>query len=389
MKKKAVVLGGGFAGVQAAIELSKKKIFDVTLVSDRDYLFVYPVSIWIPTGELDFKDAKISLEDIRKAYNFNLIIDPVEKIASAENTVYTANHKLNYDYLVAAIGADKTKHQGIENTLSTCGKPELSLEIKERLDRLIEIGHGKIAVGFGGNPKDKSAVRGGPAFELLFNIYNLLIEKNIRDNFELTFFAPMPKPGERMGKKSLAMVDSMFQSFNINKHYGVKITSFEPDGVLFDDGSKVESDLTVFIPASAGHSVLKASDLKLSEAGFIKIDDDCLVEGTANVYAAGDIAALEGPDWKAKQGHTAEVMARCAADNIYNSEKGIPERKGYQEHLSILCIMDTGNGAAFVYRSDKKEFAIPMPLVGHWLKKSWGIYTRATKTGKFPRIPGL
>jgi len=42
--KKVLILGGGFAGVQTAIELQKKGIFDITLVSDRDYLYLYPIS---------------------------------------------------------------------------------------------------------------------------------------------------------------------------------------------------------------------------------------------------------------------------------------------------------------------------------------------------------
>ena len=46
--KKVLILGGGFAGIQTAIELQKKKIFEITLVSERDYLYLYPVSIWIP-----------------------------------------------------------------------------------------------------------------------------------------------------------------------------------------------------------------------------------------------------------------------------------------------------------------------------------------------------
>ena len=62
------------------------------------------------------------------------------------------------------------------------------------------------------------------------------------------------------------------------------------------------------------------------------------MEGTTNVYAAGDVAALEGPDWRAKQGHTAEVMARNAAFNIVASEAGRPERKGYQAHLGYTAI---------------------------------------------------
>ncbi|MFA6597219.1 MAG: FAD-dependent oxidoreductase [Ignavibacteriaceae bacterium] len=387
--KKALVIGGGFAGVQAAIELQKTGIFEVTLVSERNYLYLYPISIWIPTGKIPFEKVTLPLEDVRKANKFNLIIDSVESIKSIENKVYCKNNILEYDYLVVALGADKMKHPGIENTFSICGKPEISLEIKERVERLINKGSGKIAIGFGGNPKDKSAVRGGPAFELMFNIHELLKEKGIREHFELHFFAPMEQPGERMGKKSVAMVDSMFASYKIQKHYGKKIKVFEKDGVVFEDESKQQADLILFIPASASHGVLKNSDLPLSEAGFIKIDDNCKVDGVSNVYAAGDIAALSGPAWTAKQGHIAELMARYAAQNIYNSESGIDNRKEYEQHLNILCVMDSGRGAAIVFRNDKKAFVIPLPLVGHWLKQGWGYYIKLTKKKLFPRLPGL
>ena len=51
--------------------------------------------------------------------------------------------------------------------------------------------------------------------------------------------------------------------------------------------------------------------------------------------------------------------------------------------------MDSGDGASFVYRDDKKAFMIPMPIFGHWLKKGWGLYCRYSKLGKFPRLPGM
>ena len=127
----------------------------------------------------------------------------------------------------------------------------------------------------------------------------------------------------------------------------------------------------------------------LSEAGFIKIDNFGQVPGFSNVFAIGDIAAIEGPDWIAKQGHLAELMGRNAAYNIVEIEKGSAKRKGYQEHLNILCVMDTGDGAAFVFRDGKKAWMIPLPVVGHWLKKGWGVYSKLTKVGKFPRLPGL
>ncbi len=387
--KKILILGGGFAGVQTAIELQKKGIFEITLVSERDYLYLYPISIWIPVHKKEFVDVKVPLAEIQKKYSFKLIIDKVTEINANAKKVVCGNHILSYDYLVVAFGAEKMIHKGINHTLSICARPEMALEIRNKIDELVQKGSGKIAIGFGGNPKDKSAVRGGPAFELAFNIHNYLKSKKIRNNFEMTFFAPMDEPGARMGKGALVMMDKMFTSYNIGRRFGKKIKEFVSDGVIFEDDSKLDSDFTMFIPAGTGPALLQNSDLPLSEAGFIKIDNTGQVPGFSNVFAIGDIAALEGPEWIAKQGHIAELMGRNAAYNITEIEKGSLKRKGYQEHLNILCVMDTGNGAAFVFRDSKKAFMIPMPIVGHWMKKGWGWYARMTKLGRFPRLPGM
>lgn len=387
--KQVLILGGGFAGVQTAIELQKSGKFKVTMVSDRDYLYLYPISIWVPVRHTEFENVKLPLSKIQKKYPFEVVVDPVKEIHAANHQVVCEKRTLNYDYLVVAFGADKMKHKGVENTLSICGKPEVSLAIREELDKLILKGSGKIAVGFGGNPKDKSAVRGGPGFELMFNIHNLLKKKKLRNNFELTFFAPMPEPGARMGKNALPMLNKLFDRYQIKKQFGKKFTEFQPDAVVFEDGSKLESDLILFIPASAGHHVLQTSDLPLTEAGFIQIDNYCQVKGYNDVYAIGDISAIEGPEWIAKQGHIAELMGRNTAYNILMKDQGETDFKGYQDELNILCVMDTGDGAAFVLRDDRKSFLIPMPVVGHWMKKGWGTYSKLTKIGKFPRLPGM
>lgn len=393
--KKVLVLGGGFAGLEAAIFLRKEKI-DVTLISNRDYFYIFPTSIWVPTSEVKFEDICVDLGALSKVHGFELIIDEVQEIITKEEKIVCAKSTYGYEYLVVAMGSGKMKHAGLENTLSICGEPTDSIKIKEKIDELIKIGSGKIAMGFGGNPKDASNVRGGPAFEVMFNVHNQLKKLGIRNKFELTFFAPMEKPGARMGPKALDMMDMFFERLDIKKRFGKKIIRFEKDGVVFEDESKLESDFTMFIPAGDGHSVIRNSDLPLNEAGFVHINDYCEVMHNFdetperyNVFAIGDSAALEGPDWRAKQGHVAEVMARNIAFNIKAMEKGSTKRKGYQKHINILCVMDSGDGAAFVYRNDKGGKMIPMPFVGHLLKKGWGWYCKNSKLGKIPRIPGM
>lgn len=51
--------------------------------------------------------------------------------------------------------------------------------------------------------------------------------------------------------------------------------------------------------------------------------------------------------------------------------------------------MDMGNGAGLIYRDDTKALLVPMPFVGHWLKKGWGYYYKHTKMNRIPRIPGM
>ena len=388
--KKVLVLGGGFAGVEAAIYLRKNDL-DVTLVSDRDYFYIYPTSIWIPTGEVTREDVSVPLDKLAMKHGFQLIIDPVAKLEAAEKKVTLEGGRVldDFTYIVVALGQDKLQHKGMEHTLSICGKPEEATALYEKLDALILKDNGKIAMGFGGNAKDSSAVRGGPAFEVLFNVDTYLKKKGVRDNFELTFFAPMEKPGQKMGDKALVMMDKMFKMTNIHKQVGVKITAFSEDGIEFEDGTKLESDLTMFISAGTGHSITADSGLPLSEAGFVVTNEYNEIEGFEGIYAIGDSASLMGPEWRAKQGHVAEVMAKNVAYNIFNRMQNIDSKESYMEHLNILCVMDTGNGAAFVYRDNKGGKMIPMPIVGHWMKKGWGWYCRNSKLGKIPRIPGM
>ncbi|MEJ2437907.1 MAG: hypothetical protein P8Y35_08065 [Sulfurovaceae bacterium] len=155
---------------------------------------------------------------------------------------------------------------------------------------------------------------------------------------------------------------------------------------MFEDGEKLVSDLTMFISAGKGHNILESSKLPLSEAGYVVTNEYNEVEGFEGIYAIGDSAMLLGEnDWKAKQGHVAEVMARNVAHNILNPD----DKLSYIDHLNILCVMDIGNGAAFVYRSNTSAKMIPLPIIGHWMKKGWGWYCKNSKLGRIPRLPGL
>lgn len=383
-----LVLGGGFAGVEAAIKLRKHR-YEVTLIADRDFLFVYPVSIWIPVGKRSFEDTQIQLSEVAKAHGFHLIIDKITQIEAHKKTLYSEQNTYSFDYLFVALGMGKVPSVGLEHTHSICGKPEESVVIQQKLEQLITKGKGNINIGFGGNPKDPTGtvVRGGPAFELLFNISVWLKQKGLRNHFNITFFAPMAEPGKRMGDKAFAKMPAFFDHYRIKTHFGKKIKNFTENAIVFEDDSQLASDLTLFISGGDGHPVVKnASDLPQNETGFIQIDEQCRVVDFPNIYAIGDVAALVNLPYAAKQGHVAEVMADVAVFNFHQAQQQKSGFKKYTDRLHIICVMDSGDGAAFVMRTATKEWMIPMPIVGHWLKKAWGWYYKNSKLKRIPSI---
>jgi sulfide:quinone oxidoreductase len=81
----------------------------------------------------------VPLDKIAMKHGFELIVDGVTHFdASTKRTTLASGRVLaDYTYVVLALGQDKVKHKGLEHTLSICGAPEQSLEIRDKIDQII------------------------------------------------------------------------------------------------------------------------------------------------------------------------------------------------------------------------------------------------------------
>jgi len=384
---KVLVLGAGMGGVEAAISLAQKLKgkAEIQLISNRDFLYIYPASIWLTVGKRTLEDLSLPLPQLAELHGFTFLHQEVAAIRTAEQTVVTTQQDHAYDYLVVALGSAKLKPKGVEHILTICGAPTEGMQIQERFLQLVERGQGKIALGFSGNPEDATAVRGGPVFEVAFNFDTYLRQKGLRDRFDLTFFSPSAAPGQRLGEKGLVRIQAAFTERNIHTITGKKIKEFRADGVTFVDDSQIDADLIVFTPGLTGNPVLKNSDLPLTSAGFIPVNNHAAVEGIANTYVIGDSSYFEGPAWRARQGHLTEVMARAAAENIALQSQGQSPTATFHDELNLLCAMDMGNEGVFVYRDDNRAIA-PQGAWVHWAKLAWEKYYKLNKLGQVPRL---
>lgn len=101
---RIVIVGGGFAGVKAALELAKLQIGTVTLISKTPYFLHSSVLCATATGK-NTEDSTIPLDVVFSRYqNVELIKDEIKNIDHKKQLVSSNHQNYYYDKLILAPG---------------------------------------------------------------------------------------------------------------------------------------------------------------------------------------------------------------------------------------------------------------------------------------------
>src|SRR5690554_4773836 len=161
---RVTVIGSGFAALTAVRQLRRADTrLGIDVISPRPQLIYYPGTIWIPTGKRRPEDLVVPLERFFRRMRVDHHAANATGLSDDGRRVYTASGEIANDGLIIACGGQFLKKlPGIEHSILPCGGPQ---EIERLRDRLQAMESGSIAFGFAGNPKEPSAMRGGPVFE--------------------------------------------------------------------------------------------------------------------------------------------------------------------------------------------------------------------------------
>jgi len=276
--------------------------------------------------------------------------------------------------IIASGGRFIKKLPGIEHALTICEGIEAAEKMR---DKIKAMDGGTIALGFGGNPKEPSAMRGGPMFELLFGLDTQLRQEKRRDKFTLIFFSPAKKPGARLGGSAVKGILKEIKKRGIETHLGYKMKSFEGGAtdsadnnksyIVNTEGGEFNTDLIIFMPGMTGPSFAVNTEMPLSPGGLIQSNMQCEVKGFEHCYVAGDAGSFPGPDWKPKQAHMADLQAVAAVKNMLDGLEGKPATHTFKYEL--VCIIDSNNKGTLAFRNEKRTFIIPPLRILHFSKK--------------------
>ncbi len=370
-----IILGSGFGALTAVKEIRKAKVdAQITVVSPSNHLTYLPSLIWMPSGLRNAADIDVNLEKFFARESVVWHQGSVVNVSDGGRTVETDTGVLSNDFLIIATGGRYIqKLPGIkEHAIIPCQGPEFGQQIHDRINAM---DGGTIAVGFGTNPKEPKAVRGGPMFEFLFNIETMLRKQGRRDKFKLVFFNGSDKPGIRLGEKAVKGLLAQMAKRGIATHLGAKPIRIEADKVV-TEREEIPADLVLMMPGLTGPLWLDNTELPRSSGGFVQGDEKCRVVGWAQTYVVGDTGSFPGPEWLAKQAHQADLQSEAAVANIVGEMKG--EAPSHDFKAELICIVDTLDTGIVVYRSEKRSFFLPTSKLGHWAKRIFeGMYLKA------------
>lgn len=347
-----VVVGGGFAGVKTAIELSKKQIGKVTLISDEPY-FLHHATLYATATGKSMAESVIPLKSIFDFYpNVTVVEDTMTAIDPHRRLVIGKKKQYTYDKAVIAVGS-VTTYFGIK------GMAEHAFGIKS-LDEIKSF-HNHIEEEVVDKKLDKEffIIGAGPTgVELagaLQEYLNTLIRVNNLQHSKasVTLVEAAPRILPRMSETAAKKVMGRLKKMGIKVLVNHKVEALEDDAIVID-GKKIATKTAIWTSGVANNPFFAAQGdtFHLAPNGRVLVNE--YLEAIPNVYVLGDNNAVKnsGLAWPAL--HQAEFMAHHLARvatkrplRAYYPRKfitGLPvgEDWGYVERLGVYAAGKTG-----------------------------------------------
>ncbi|MDX1394358.1 MAG: selenide, water dikinase SelD [Gemmatimonadota bacterium] len=111
------------------------------------------------------------------------------------------------------------------------------------------------------------------------------------------------------------------------------------------DGTRVETELVVWVTGAAPSPSFDASGLPVDDRGFVSTGDALEVVGVPGVFAVGDCATMSSAPWIPRAGVYAVRQGPVLAENLRRAAGGARPRR-YRPQRDFLTLLNLGDGTA-------------------------------------------
>lgn len=341
-KERIVIVGGGFAGTKAALELAKCEDCEVTLVSDHSHFRYYPTLYLAATGGKR-AGSRIRLNNILAGSRVKFMRATAAKLDREQKTLETQEgEKFEYDTLILALG-NVTNYFGIPGLQEYSygiKSSEEALRFKKHLHQQL-IDEGKPDLNYvivGGGPTGIELAGALPSY-----LMNIMDKHGIKDrqlNIELVEASPRLLP--RSPEKVSNAVAKRLQSLGIQLMLGTAVKGETPDTLMAGD-KPLQSHTVVWTAGVTNHPFFKENSFKLTDKGKVEVDQ--FLQAEPHIFVLGDNANTPFSG----SAQTALHDGKFVADNLERGLHGqTPESYAAKPPISVI------------------------PVGPHWASVQWG-----------------
>ncbi|WP_414043655.1 NAD(P)/FAD-dependent oxidoreductase [Macrococcus sp. EM39E] len=396
-RKKVVVLGGGYAGLQTVTKLQKlvsSQDCDITLINKNEYHYE---ATWLheaSAGTREYQDCLYPIASVINHSKVDFVVDEVTKINKDEKTVETTNSTYKFDILVVALGFES-------ETFGIAGMKEHAFQIENintarRIAAHIEERFANYANSVDKDEKDIAILVGGAGFtgiellgELVEKVPALCKEYNIdQSKVRLTCVEAAPKMLPMFSEDLVKYVMNYLEKRGVEFKIATPIVAANENGFVVKVNEQEEQLFanTVIWAAGVRGSKLMEESFDGVKRGRIVVREDLRIEGYDDIFVIGDCSAVMSGERPLPT--TAQIAMQqgeftaAAIQKLLNGEK--LSAFAYDDKGTVCSLGDhDGVGVVFGKEITGKKAAFMKKLIDTRALFKMGGAGVAYKKGKF------
>ncbi|HEY6100768.1 MAG TPA: NAD(P)/FAD-dependent oxidoreductase [Anaeromyxobacter sp.] len=304
MPKHVVIVGAGFAGLEAARTLRRAPV-EVTVVDRRNHHLFQPLLYQVATAALNPSDISAPIRHVlRRQANTEVVLGEVASVDAGRKVVRLEDGaELPYDFLVLATGATHSYlgHDEWAPLAPGLKTVEDAVEIRRRVLLAFELAERAgdeaarrallafVIVGAGPTGVELAGALAEIASRTLASDFRHIHPESAR--IVLVEAAPrvLPAYPEKLSRAAREQLSRL----GVEVRTGAKVTGIDEGGVSMGD-ERIEARTVLWGAGVAASPLARSLGAPLDRAGRVRVNPDLTVPGHPEIFVTGDLAAAAG-----------------------------------------------------------------------------------------------
>lgn len=362
-----LILGGGFGGLYAALELEKTIARDpnveITLVNKENFFLFTPMLHEVAASDLDITHI---VNPIRKLLKRVRLFDgDVESIDLERKRVIVSHgaehhdHELVYDHLLIALGSVTNFHNlpGEENALTMKSLGD-AIHLRNRLIENLEAADFEcfpelreplltVVVAGGGFAGVETIASINDFMREALRFYPHIREDMLRIVLVHSGDVILPELGEKLGRYAQRKLAER----KVEIHTNARVKSYRNSVVELNNGTTMKADILVWTAGTSPNPLIETLPCGKNK-GRIVVNEFLEVDGYPGVWALGDCAVVPDPYTGKPYPPTAQHALRQGAvvgKNIAATVRGLQKRPFAFKTIGALATIGRRTGVARIF----------------------------------------